>query len=728
MNNKKIKLAFYWHMHQPYYKNLLTGEYALPWVRLHALKDYYGMVAILKDFPKIKNNFNIVPSLLTQIQDYVDKKAEEAYIILSNKPAQELTEDEKLFILKNFFSANLKHMIKPYERYYELLKKRGSLATPEALQKVLDKFSIQDFLDLQIWFRLVWLDEIAKEDPLIKNLINKGRNFQEKDKEVLTTKEEEIIKEVVPAYKSALQNHQIEITTSPFYHPIMPLLINSDIAQKSNQKYKNLPSTFQYPIDLDSQLINSINLHSQIFGTAPKGLWPPEGAVSMDIIPFLMKYGIEYFATDEEILAYSLGITNLRDPNRNIIDLAILYSPYEIKIGEKTINVLFRDKWLSDLISFFYQSFDAEKAVEDFLKRLKLIYDNWKEDYEPLVLIVMDGENAWEWYPKNGRIFLRKLYEEISNQDWIETTLISDYLNTTQKRIALPNLHPGSWINHDFSIWIGHPEDNFAWTVLKASRELIDSFPSIEESKKKLALESIYIAEGSDWYWWFGDEHSSEHDEVFDQLFRTHISNVYLLLNLKPPEFLSFPIKQKLKEGIVDFLISPTTIITPKIDGEITSYFEWMGAGELKLSYLFSTHRPSQVPIKKLLYGFDKDFLYFRLDLEAQAIFDFVNGILQIHLNFFVPEYINFIFYFEKAHIAVSCFKGNEKLEIDGKVKASINQILEIAISKIFFPKSLDYQLKILFYEHNALFIEVPPYAFLIISQAYDNLLIDWTA
>ncbi len=724
----KIKLALYWHMHQPFYKNLLSGEYVLPWVRLHALKDYYGMVAILKDFPKIKVNFNLVPSLLAQILDYANKEAEDSYIIISNKTASELTEDEKLFILKNFFSANLKHMIEPNERYYELLKKRGSLTTPKALQQVLNKFNEQDFLDLQIWFRLVWLDEIAKEDPLIKNLITKGRNYQEKDKEIISAKEEEIIKAVIPEYKAALERNQIELTTSPFYHPIMPLLINSDIAQESNQKYKNLPPSFQYPIDLDIQLFNSINLHQQLFGRKPSGLWPPEGSVSANIIPFLIKYDLKYFATDEEILAYSLGIYNFRDPNRNIIDPTILYTPYEINVRDKKINILFRDKWLSDLISFFYQSFDAEKAVEDLLKRLKLIYETWKQDYEPLILIIMDGENAWEWYPKNGRIFLKKFYEAISQQDWIETTLISDYLEGNQKRLSLNHLHPGSWINHDFSIWIGHPEDNLAWTLLKESRELIDSSSNIDENKKKLALESIYIAEGSDWYWWFGEEHSSEHDEVFDQLFRTHITNIYSLLNINPPEILSFPIKQKIKEGIVDFLIPPTSLITPKIDGEISSYFEWMGAGELKLSYLFSTHRPSQVPIKKLLYGFDKNFLYFRLDLETQSIYDFANGILQIHLNFFSPEHLNFIFYFEKAHMAVSCLKGDNKLEIDGKVKASIDQVLEIAISREFFTSQVDYQLKILFYEHNALFIEVPPYSFLTISRTYDNLLIDWTA
>jgi len=354
----KIKLALYWHMHQPFYKNLLSGEYILPWVRLHALKDYYGMVAILKDFPKIKINFNLVPSLLIQILDYVNKNAEDSYIILSNKAASELTEDEKLFILKNFFSANLKHMIKPNERYYELLKKRGSLTMPKALQQVLSKFNEQDFLDLQIWFRLVWLDEIAKEDPLIKNLIIKGRNYQEKDKEIISAKEEEIIKSVIPEYKAALERNQIELTTSPFYHPIMPLLINSDIARESNQKYKNLPPTFQYPTDLDTQLFNSINLHQQLFGRMPAGLWPPEGSVSMSIIPFLIKYGFKYFATDEEILAYSIGINNFRDPDRNIIDPTIIYTPYEINAGDQKITILFRDKWLSDLISFFYQSFD----------------------------------------------------------------------------------------------------------------------------------------------------------------------------------------------------------------------------------------------------------------------------------------------------------------------------------------------------------------------------------
>lgn len=728
MKNIKLRLVFYFHMHQPYYKNLLTNEYTLPWVRLHALKDYYRMVAMLRNYSHIKFNINIVPSLISQLHDYINGIAEDSYLILSEKEAEKLTSDEKLFILRNFFSANLKNFIYPNERYKEMLLRRGHKTTPDELQKVLPKFSTQDFLDLQIWFRLVWLDEETKNSPEIKKLIVKGRSFREEDKEIICGKENEVLKRVIPEYKYAYENHQIELTTSPFYHPILPLLFNSKIAEESNQKYRKIPIIFNYPEDANVQIERAIKYHEEVFGVKPNGIWPPEGAVSEEIVPLFVKHGIKYFATDEEILALSLGNYSLRDFNKELFDPSTLYKFYELDIKGDKIIVFFRDKLLSDLISFYYQNMKAEDAALDFIQRLKKIYDRWDKNYDPFVFIIMDGENAWEWYEMNGMIFFDKLFKLILETDWIRTELISDCLGMASEYGKLKSLYPGSWINHDFSIWIGHPEDNQAWTLLKSARELLElAEGNVNYEEFNLARESIYIAEGSDWFWWFGDEHSSEHDEVFDKLFRTHITNVYTLLYNQVPETLAIPIKQGNGLSKTEFIWQPTAYISPCIDGYVTSYFEYLGAGEIKLSYLFSTHRPSFIPIKKLLFGFDKQFLYFRLDFEDFSRNDFHSGKLKIHFHFIAPDKITLIFQQSGNQTSVSLLR-EDKLQILENCKAAFLNILEVAIPRNLFSHANNYNLKVMFYENNVLFLEIPPQTFLVISLADNKLTEDWTA
>jgi len=686
------------------------------------------MVAMLRKYPHIKFNINVVPSLILQLQDYINGTAEDAYLTLAQKKADELSTDEKLFILRNFFSANLKNFIYPNERYREMLIRRGDKMTPEELQKALSKFSTQDFLDLQIWFRLVWLDEETKESPEIKKLLIKGRSFSEEDKNILLKKENEILNKIIPEYIDAQQRHQIELTTSPFYHPIIPLIINTKIAEKSNQKYNRFPPVFSYPEDAEAQIEKAIHYHEKIFGTKPIGIWPPEGSVSEDIVPLFVKYGFQYFSTDEEILALSLGYKSLRNQDKELNDPSILYKFYEVNIKGNKIIAFFRDKILSDLISFYYQNIKAEEAALDFVNRLKRIAQRWDKDYDPFVFIIMDGENAWEWYEKNGIIFFDKLFNLIAENDWISTELISDCLKMKLDLGNLTSLYPGSWINHDFSIWIGHPEDNLGWTLLKSARELLDSVENdIPEEKYDLAKESVYIAEGSDWFWWFGDEHSSEHDEVFDQLFRSHISNVFTILNVPIPEEIASPIKQPNGISKTEFVWQPSALISPSIDGKVSSYFEYLGAGEIKLSYLFSTHRPSQIPIKKILFGFNKENLYFRLDFEEYSKNDFIAGKLKIHLHFSEPNKLTLVAQHQNGQTAISILKDN-RLEPCESCKAAFVNILEIAIPKNLFSAEKNFNLKIMFYENDALFLEIPPQVFLTIAAAYEELLTDWTA
>jgi len=604
-----IKLAFLWHQHQPFYKDLLTGQYALPWVRLHATKDYYDMVAILDQFPKIKLNFNLVPSLLVQLEDYAQGNATDQFLELTLKPAKELEEQDKIFILHNFFMVNWENMIKPYPRYRELLEKRGRRTVLKELKRIQIYFREQDYRDLQVWFNLSWMDPYwKKNDPVIKNLFTQGKNFTEEDKITLLNKQREICGKIAPKYKQAQEKKQIEITVSPFYHPILPLVYNSKIVTKSSPGIKLPQNEIHYPEDAKTQITKAIDYYEKIFGHKPKGFWPPEGSVSEEIVPLLINQDIKWFATDEEILFRSLK----ERPKTRLP----LYSVYQIEKENQTVDVIFRDHILSDLIGFVYYRWDYREAVKDFIHRLENINEQTKHLLgERLVTVILDGENCWEFYLNDGEQFLFELYNTISKHPQIETVTISEYLEKNKQREKLSNLWPGSWINANFNIWSAHPEDRLAWEYLAKTRETLSKY--VQENPQadtRIAWESIYIAEGSDWFWWYGDEFVSFQEEIFDYLFRKHLMNVCENINEKIPEWLHLAIKGREKRKP---LIEPVDLISPTIDGKVTSYFEWRSAGFYQAGYAGGTMHQAESILQSFHYGFDWENLYLRLDTQA---------------------------------------------------------------------------------------------------------------
>ena len=586
-------VCFLWHMHQPFYKDLWSGEYKLPWTRLHALKDYAGMVEILADFPSIHKTFNLVPSMIAQIDEYASGKASDPFLDCALAPAEELSEAQQNFVLKYFFQANFGRLISRYPRYLEL---HGKQARKE-------QFSAQDFRDLQIYHLLVWFDEdlLARDAELIE-LIRKGRDFSRADQAMVARKQTEALSRVLPVYREfGGACGQIEISTTPFYHPILPLICDSNIGAVSSPGL-TLPSRFAYPDDAREQLDRARTYLYEKLGVAPVGLWPSEGSVSDEALALAANAGFTWAASDNGVLARTLN----RDAG-----VDVTYKAYLWQQQERRMRMIFRDRYLSDLIGFEYSRMNAHDAAGHFLDRIRQNTDG----RECLVPIILDGENAWEWYEANGRPFLRELYRRISQDPNLEALTVSEALAKFEAE-PLHGIFPGSWINANFNIWIGAEEDNQAWELLLAARRTYDETPDVSEHARKLAYEELLIAEGSDWNWWYGPEHGSDNRPEFDQLYRDHLVNVYRALGLVPPEALSRTILRLEQSGEIHE--TPQNPIHITLDGEITSYFEWMGAGRYRPDPRSGAMHGGAPPVWEMFYGCDGESVAVRLD-GAQA-------------------------------------------------------------------------------------------------------------
>ncbi len=613
----KTKVAFLWHMHQPFYKDSMTGQYGLPWVRYHALKDYYGMVHLLRFFPKVRQTFNLVPSLLVQLLDYVQGIAEDSFFQLAFKPAAQLKRSEQVFLLQYFFQASEFTLIKRFPRYSELYEKTRGFQTQEDMERLARRFSTQEFLDLQILSQLAWMDEFyLDEDAAIRTLERKGRNFGEEDKIQVREKETELFRCVIEEYRAAEQRGQIEISTSPFYHPILPLLCDTNIARHSLPGIELPRTRFQHPEDARIQLSRALEYHESLFGVKPVGLWPSEGSVSNECLNLAAELGFQWAATDEDVLGKTLATSFIRSPEKCLNHPELLYRPYRFRdeIHDREIQLGFRDRYLSDLIGFSYKFLPQREAAADFIHRLEQAGQSAQQRgiEEPTVFIILDGENAWEYYWGNGREFLAELYELLSHHPSLVPVTMREATRPSNCSGLLSRIHPGSWINSNFRIWIGHPEDNQAWEYLHSARQFIESKSREMPNSPNLdmAWEELYISEGSDWCWWYGDDHGSANDQEFDSLYRKHLSNIYVLLGSDPPEYLLQPIK-----NIVPHLklVEPSCTITPVIDGKITNYFEWRGAGSARPLRDFSTMHSVMRLLDEVMFGYDSQFFYFNI-------------------------------------------------------------------------------------------------------------------
>ncbi len=619
-----IYLCFVWHMHQPFYKDLLTGEYRLPWTRMHALKDYYGMVRILDEFPHIRQTFNLVPSMLAQIDDYATGTADDPFLRAALKPAELLTPDEQAFILRYFFQANPGRLIYRYPRYgelYDLWQSAGR--DPKRARRF---FRQQEFRDLQVLSQLAWFDEeFQANDAEIRALIEKERDYSPEDQALLGDKQTEKIALVIPAYRDVARRGQIELTTTPYYHPILPLLCDSNIAEVAHP-YVPLPSRFCYPQDARSQLERARAFMKSELGVSPAGLWPSEGSVSDDALRLAAEAGFQWAASDNGVLARTLGTG--AGPFET-------YRPYLWEQDGARLSMIFRDHRLSDLIGFVYSRMGAADAAAHFLHEIS---ENcrWmiERGEDVLVPVILDGENAWEYYERNGRPFLRELYQRISTHDNMIAVTVTEALARIEPR-RIDHIFPGSWINANFDVWIGAEEDNKAWDYLLRARRMYDHVvggaqgESLGQALKDLAMDELLIAEGSDWCWWYGPEHDSANRPEFDQLFRSHLANVYRALGHHPPDELSRPILGAVAAESHDV---PTGVINATVDGEISSYFEWLGAGLLHVDNRSGAMHGQRFVIHEVRYGSNGSSLFLRVDFEETMIPELSGAVVKLHV------------------------------------------------------------------------------------------------
>jgi len=367
----QLRVVVLWHQHQPFYKDLVTGQYRLPWTRLHALKDYYGMVKLLDEFPQVHQTFNLVPSLITQIQDYVSGDAQDPFLQVATKPAKDLTPQERRFALQYLFQANPVNVIGRYPRYRELWEKfHGSDALPERAEKY---FQDQDLTDLQVLSQIGWFDEYFLEEKDIAELIRKGRNYTLEDQKFVMTRQRELLAEVLPVHAKAAKKGLIEISTSPFYHPISPLLCDTEIGAVSSPGLPLPQNRYRHPDDAREQLLRGLDLHKKVFGVRPKGVWPSEGSVSEETLSIACELGVKWMATDEGVLGRSLGIDFSRDGYGNLnSDLAHkLYTIYRYENADTRMNMIFRDHTLSDLIGFVYSAMPPQDAANNLIHKIK---------------------------------------------------------------------------------------------------------------------------------------------------------------------------------------------------------------------------------------------------------------------------------------------------------------------------------------------------------------------
>jgi|HubBroStandDraft_6_1064221.scaffolds.fasta_scaffold05825_3 alpha-amylase/alpha-mannosidase (GH57 family) len=616
-NSPKIRLVLLWHMHQPFYKDMVTGEYRLPWVRLHALKDYYGMVKLAEEFPNVHQNFNLVPSLITQIQDYASGQAHDPFFDLIAKPAADLTAAERRLALRYLFQANPVNMVGRYPRYRELLERyRATSDRPEGAES---HFVTRDYADLQVLSQLTWFDEYFLADPEIAALIRNGEDFGREDQLTIIAKQREILAKVVPAYTDAAKKGSVELSTTPYYHPILPLICDTNVGAESTPGLPLPARRFRRPDDANCQIQRAIESHQATFGARPVGLWPSEGSVSEEVLSLAHRQGIEWMATDEGVLSRTINYNFARDSGGRLHGDSAeqLYNIHRYEKGDTRINLVFRDHTLSDLIGFVYSGMPAEDAANHLIHSIReSARPVLERGRDAVVSIILDGENAWEYYPQSGREFLRRFYAGLERDPLIEPVTVSEAIARHKESNfnRLNRLVPGSWINANFNVWIGAPEDNKAWDLLSEARDYYDCHAHrVSETLRKLAWEELMIAEGSDWNWWYGPEHHSANDRDFDELYRKHLSNVYTALEGVPPEELTVPIAS----GYVRPSHHPqTAYVTAKVDGVVSGYFEWMGAASYTSDQRTSAMHGKQFLLNAVYAGVDADSFSGRLDFH----------------------------------------------------------------------------------------------------------------
>ncbi len=542
-DDARLKVVLCWHMHQPQYRDPIDGRYQLPWTYLHAIKDYVDMAAHLEAVPAARAVVNFAPVLLEQITDY----AQQVHGFLANggtirdpllaalgNAAMPVANDARLSLVKHCLHANEERLIARFPAYKRLADLASSyVAQPETLVSA-DEHILADLL---VWYHLAWLGEtVRREDKRIKGLVDKADKYTFNDRRQVLEVIGELLSGLIGRYARLAERGQVELSITPYAHPIMPLLLDFECAREATPEVR-LPPIAAYPGGEERvrwHIRQGIETFRNHFGGTPAGCWPSEGAVSLACLKLLAESGFAWAASGEGVLHNSL-IKSGHAPHA--MKEAWLYRPYAV--AESGLACFFRDDGLSDLIGFTYSDWAADDAVNDLIHHLENIAGRCRGHPDHVVSIIMDGENAWEHYPENGYHFLSALYQRLTTHPQLMLTTFSDCLATHAAK-RLPTLVAGSWVHGAFSTWIGDPDKNRGWEMLMDAKHAFDAVVgSLSREQRAAAERQLAVCEGSDWFWWFGGDNPADTVSDFERLYRLHLTGLYRLLGREPPAYLS---------------------------------------------------------------------------------------------------------------------------------------------------------------------------------------------
>ena len=535
----------YWHMHQPDYKVSSDGNYQQPWTYLHAIKDYVDMAMHLESVPNAHAVINFTPTLLDQIEDYAKQlnkftrkgtAIRDPLLAALADPSNSANGIDRVDLIDWCMRAHEERVIQRYPAYKQLVDINIQVRENHYAHLYLSE---QYVIDLLIWYHLGWLAELVKKtDIRVKQLIKKAHSFDYDDCAKLLTVINELINSIIPRYRELADKGQIELTTSPYAHPIIPLLIDFDSAAEAMPNLQK-PESKGYPGGEERacwHIQEGIETFQRHFKFMPSGCWPSEGSVSTYTCKLLQDHGFKWTASGTNVFNNSVNLSS---------EKATINSDFQHhkanQLSDHDIVCFFRDDEISDLIGFEYSNWHADDAVANMVHRLLEIAQNTNHQSDSLVAIILDGENAWEHYPENGYYFLSTLYKQLSSHPAINLTTFSEHLEKNPKKQKLPHLVAGSWVYGTFSTWIGSPEKNLAWDMLcEAKAKFDEKIASGKLSKKEVKRAIIQLAkcEGSDWFWWFGDYNPAISVSSFEKLFRDNLIYLYELLHIDPPNYL----------------------------------------------------------------------------------------------------------------------------------------------------------------------------------------------
>ncbi|HEX4461077.1 MAG TPA: glycoside hydrolase family 57 protein [Polyangia bacterium] len=591
--SRSANVVFLLHMHQPQYVDPRSGRALLPWVRLHGARGYLDVARLLDEYEGIRLTVNFVPSLVAQLQDVAAGQPGHEDEWLRIAELDGWNDVERAFAVERFFSLPWDRHVRRHPRYGELLSMREGKA----------RFSDADVRDLTVLFNLGWLGFAAREhDAEVAALEQKQRGYTRQDLATVVQKQRAACARVLPLYRKLEERGQIEISSSPFYHPIVPLLVDTEHARRAMPQAK-LPPEFAHPDDGALQIAKAKVAHEAAFGRQPRGMWPPEGSVSPEALALYADAKVGWLATDEGNLWRSL------DGSGADVGRGALYQPW--RFGD--VDMVFRDREISDKIGFAYMHGAADAAVNDLLGRSRACAEQSQAPAgEPaLVPIFLDGENPWESYAGYGEPFLRTLFGALSNDGQLRSASIEQHLQQAPTRRHLSRLHSGSWIDSDFHIWIADPVKNRAWELLGRARNRFARAVAdgLAGAAREAAHERLLAAEGSDWFWWFGAPFTSMEDSLFDQLFRAHLAGAYQAMGLTVPHELEDPVAE-LGATPASVVSAPFAFIHPRIGGH--GFYDWHGAGRYRVPR--GAAMADSPLVATILFGFDRERLFVRLE------------------------------------------------------------------------------------------------------------------